>query len=234
MEERHVHTVEVMGSRPVSPTESEQPLGRPARRDGSERPAGPHDQHPSWARRDMASAAHPAVNTRKPRASAHRLLPGPVGGKLTWLVGTMAGSDVLSPVVAVVIGAALELLDGATVLDDEDDDVELVAAVVDVVDDVVVVVVVVVGGGTGLVLHAPAGGRTTGWRTVLVIEPDSTSKICAPVGVVSKKTMGVAGAVPATVPCVDVVPVNRYWPVPFTEPLLVKFAPAVIAAADCV
>jgi hypothetical protein len=142
----------------------------------------------------------------------------------------MAGSDVLSPVVAVVIGAALELLDGATVLDDEDDDVELIV-VVDVVD---AVVVVVVGGVTGLVLHAPAGGRTTGWRTVLVIEPDSTSKICVPVGVVSKKTMGMAGAVPATVPCVEVVPVNRYWPVPVTEPLLVKFVPAVIAAADCV
>ena len=59
--------------------------------------------------------------------------------------------------------------------------------------------------------------------------PAWTSKICEPVGLSSKNTIGSAALVPATVPCVDVDPAKRYWPEPSTRPSLTKFVPPVNA-----
>ncbi len=110
--------------------------------------------------------------------------------------------------------------------------VDVVVVVVVVVEvDVVEVVVVVVGGA---VLQLAGSGTDTGSRTVFVMVPSWVSKICEPVGVVSKNTIGDAALAPATVPCVEVFPVNRYWPEPLTVPVLTKSVPLVKAKASWV
>jgi hypothetical protein len=82
-------------------------------------------------------------------------------------------------------------------------------------------------------LHAPGSGGVTGARTTFVTVPLCVSKI-GPVGVVSKNVIGSAALVPVIEPCVRVVPLNRYSPVPVTLPSFEKSPPTVIAPAACV
>jgi len=165
------------------------------------------------------------------------------------VAAVLVGAVVVGAVVVVddvVVGAVVVVVVVVDVVVDVEvvDDVVVGAVVVvDVVDDVVLVVdvevevevevdvVVVVGGA---VLQAVASGGVTGALTTLVTVPSWVSKICEPVGVVSKNTIGAAALAPMTLPWVDVVPVKRYSAKPLTAPVLTKFVPLVKPSLPCV
>ena len=154
-----------------------------------------------------------------------------VGGSVVVVVDVVVGGRVVVVVVDVVVGGSVVVVVDVVVGG------RVVVVVVDVVVGggvvvvvVVVDVVVVVG---GVVEHAPGSGGSTGWRTTLVTGPLLTSKIWSPVGLVSKNTIGLSGLSPVTALLLLVCPLNRYWPLPVTAPLLVKSPPTVIAASVC-
>jgi hypothetical protein len=161
----------------------------------------------------------PSITSDRPMTIVRPGFEGPVRARASPVPSPDVGSVAVDARTSVP--SVVEVDVGAVVV--------VVGCVVDVVDvvEVVVVVVVVAGGETE---HASGSGDVTGWRTTLVAVPVCTSKICDPVWVVSKNTIGDPAEVPVIEPCSVVVPVNRYWPVPVALPSLVKSPPVVIAS----